>query len=194
MRDRHVRVRGASSFSLPRQERAGARMELSDRRMANLVRRMQNLPGYEFFQYVDEAGKACAIDSADETRTLAKSPARTSPARTFEPGRAPCWQRESFSGAGRSRNERQAKKAIVAAVKAVAGRLGNRPATCRKYYIHPAILEAYADGSLFPTMREGERQESAYSGLGLRTEEYCVMVIIAAHQEKLAKAVRAKAA
>ena len=76
----------------------------------------------------------------------------------------------------------------MAAVKTVAQRLGNRPATCRKYYVHPAILEAYSDGSLFPAMQEGEQQQTAYSGLGLAPEEYTVMVLIAEYQQKLAKA------
>jgi DNA topoisomerase-1 len=81
---------------------------------------------------------------------------------------------------------------VVAAVKRVAQQLGNRPATCRKYYIHPAMLEAYSDGTLFSTMEAGEQQQAAYGGLGLKPEEYCVMVIIAADQERLAGEARAK--
>lgn len=92
------------------------------------------------------------------------------------------------------RNETEGKKLIVNAVKSVAHQLGNRPATCRKYYIHPAILDSYLEGSLFSIMEQGELQESAYAGLGLRAEEYCVMVIIAGHQERLAREARSKAA
>ena len=55
-------------------------------------------------------------------------------------------------------------------------------ATCRKYYIHPAVIDAYSDGSLFPVMHRGEEQHTAYSGLGLRPEEYCVMVLVAEYQ------------
>ncbi len=86
------------------------------------------------------------------------------------------------------------KTAVVNAVKTVAAQLGNRPATCRKYYIHPAILDAYLDGSLFPVLKRGRQQEAAYSGLGLSTEEYAVMVIVAEHQAKLAKLAHRKAA
>jgi hypothetical protein len=43
-------------------------------------------------------------------------------------------------------------------------------------------------------MDQGRRQESAYAGRGLRAEEYCVLVTIAAHQETLARAARVKAA
>jgi DNA topoisomerase-1 len=66
--------------------------------------------------------------------------------------------------------------------------LGKRPATCRKYYVHPAIFDAYANGSLFETMAQGRREHAPYEGLGLRPEEYAVTVIIAKHQERLAKA------
>ena len=92
------------------------------------------------------------------------------------------------------RNERERKSTLVNAVKPVARQLGNRPATCRKYYIHPAVLESYLTGSLLPALEQGKEQEAAYAGLGLKSEEYCMMVIIAAYQEKLARRARAKAA
>jgi DNA topoisomerase-1 len=44
--------------------------------------------------------------------------------------------------------EREAKRAIVEAVKRVAAQLGNRPAICRRYYVHPAVIAAFLDGSL----------------------------------------------
>jgi hypothetical protein len=62
------------------------------------------------------------------------------------------------------------------------------------YYVHPAILDSYLTGSLLPTLKQGERQQAAYAGLGLSPEEYCVMVTVAAHQEKLAREARSKAA
>ena len=95
--------------------------------------------------------------------------------------------------AGPGARERESKKAIVQAVKSVPGHLGNRPAPCRKYYIHPAIPEAYVDGSLSSAMEQGRQQAVDYEGRGLRAEEYCVMVTVAAYQEKLAKASRRKA-
>jgi DNA topoisomerase-1 len=89
---------------------------------------------------------------------------------------------------GRAANQTPARRGIVDAVKRVAKRLGNRPATCRKYYVHPAVIDAYADGSLFPLMKEGEQQHAAYAGLGLRPEEYSTMVIVADYQERQARA------
>jgi DNA topoisomerase-1 len=82
----------------------------------------------------------------------------------------------------------------VEVVKQVAKQLGNRPATCRKYYVHPAVIDAYSDGTLFTKVEQGEKQDSAYSGLGLRPEEYAVMTIVARYQESLARTMRAKTA
>jgi len=79
------------------------------------------------------------------------------------------------------------KRKMVTAVKEVAKQLGNRPATCRKYYIHPAMFDAYAYGSLFTATRQGAEQELAYNGKGLAAEEYAVMVIIAEYLENLTR-------
>ena len=78
------------------------------------------------------------------------------------------------------------KKNIVAAVKAVASRLGNRPATCRKYYVRPAILEAYADGSLMTAL-----QVEADSNW--RREELAVMKLVSAYKAAV-QAVKARKA
>ncbi len=43
-------------------------------------------------------------------------------------------------------NEREATRNIIRAIDAVAERLGNTRTVCRKYYVHPALLEAYLQG------------------------------------------------
>jgi DNA topoisomerase-1 len=49
---------------------------------------------------------------------------------------------------GPAGNERIARKRIVQAIDVVATRLGNTRAVCRKCYVHPLILDAYAEGRL----------------------------------------------
>jgi DNA topoisomerase-1 len=51
-------------------------------------------------------------------------------------------------------SETQAKRNVVEAIKRAASRLGNRPATCRNYYVHPAILESYREGSLVDAIQK----------------------------------------
>ena len=80
------------------------------------------------------------------TSTCARSPARSSRRRTSAPGRARCWRRRRCRSSRRSTPQAQAKQNVVQAIEAVAERLGNTPAVCRKCYVHPAVIEAYLDG------------------------------------------------
>ena len=44
--------------------------------------------------------------------------------------------------------EKEANKVVVDAIKRVASELGNRPAICRKFYVHPAVIDSFVQGSL----------------------------------------------
>jgi DNA topoisomerase-1 len=72
-------------------------------------------------------------------------------------------------------DESAAKHNVVDAIKAVAELLGNRPATCRKYYIHPVVLELYLTGRLMPymTVETGERKPR-----GLTPKERCILNLL----------------
>jgi DNA topoisomerase I len=50
-------------------------------------------------------------------------------------------------------SETQAKRNVVAAIQEVAKRLGNTPAVCRKYYVHPAVLDKYMSGTMAFALR-----------------------------------------
>jgi DNA topoisomerase-1 len=137
--------------------------------------------GDELFEYVDEA-RRCRIDSAEVNAYLREIAGDDFTAKDFRTWAGTVIAAAELHACGKCEGQTAIKKTITTAVKNVARKLGNRPATCRKYYIHPAILDAYADGSLFARMEQGEQQDSAYAGLGVRPEEYCVMVLIADHQ------------
>ena len=71
-----------------------------------------------------------------------------------------------------------AKKNITQAIKQAASQLGNRPATCRKYYVHPAIIDAYLDGSLLPTMEQQKELETEGEAYALRKQERGVLAVL----------------
>jgi DNA topoisomerase-1 len=187
MRNRHVQIEGAKLMFRFRgksgQEHA---IQLTDRKLARIVRVCQDLPGYNLFEYIDESGEPCRIDSADVNRYLREITGQDFTAKDFRTWAGTVLAARELNAAGPAPSETAARKTVVAAIKTVARHLGNRPATCRKYYIHPAIPDAYTDGSLFAVMERGVQQDNAYAGLGLRPEEYACMVIIAENQ--LAKA------
>jgi DNA topoisomerase-1 len=183
MRNRHVHIEGAKLMFRFRgksgQEHA---IQLTDRKLARIVRQCQELPGYDLFEYLNECGEACTIGSGDVNRYLRDISGQDFTAKDFRTWAGTVLAACELNEEGPAATATAEKQAVVAAVKSVARRLGNRPATCRKYYIHPAILDAYHEGTLFDAMKRGEEQNSAYAGLGLRPEEYCCMVIIADRQ------------
>jgi DNA topoisomerase I len=68
-------------------------------------------------------------------------------------------------------SEARAKKNVLQAIEAVAKILGNTPAICRKCYIHPAIFNAYLDGTLLEAVNQRSDEKLADPGHGLRAEE-----------------------
>jgi DNA topoisomerase-1 len=192
LRNRHVQISGATlRFHFQGKSGQKHRVELTDRHLARIVGQCQELPGYELFEYVDESGKTRVIDSADVNEYLRQITGQDFTAKDFRTWAGTVLAARELVAVGPCRGPTDAKKRIVKAVKRVAEKLGNRPAACRKYYVHPAMFEAYADRSLFETMREGAAQERAYYGQGLRAEEYSVMVIIAKSLEKTQPKARA---
>jgi DNA topoisomerase I len=189
MRDRHVRIAGAKLlFRFRGKSGQEHSIAMTDQRLARIVKQCQDLPGYELFQYVNPAGQICRIDSADVNQYIRNMTKQEFTAKDFRTWAGTILAARELHALGPCPSPRAGKRLIVGAIKRVAQRLGNRPATCRKYYIHPAIIDAWSDGSLFPTMEQGVEQHNAYGELGLRPEEYSVMVLVAEYQQKLAKA------
>jgi DNA topoisomerase-1 len=71
---------------------------------------------------------------------------------------------QQLAALGPASTEIDIKRNTVLAVKETARRLGNRPAACRKYYIHPAVFESYADQTLFSAMRNVPAESKTPAG------------------------------
>src|SRR5207248_7156591 len=66
MRDKHVKVRGTRiRFEFRGKSGVDFELDIHNRRLAKIVKRCQELPGQELFQYVDEEGQRRSIDSSD---------------------------------------------------------------------------------------------------------------------------------
>ena len=66
MRSRHVDVDGNTiTFTFQGKSRVHHTIDVNDRRLAKIVKRCLDIPGYELFQYLDRDGEHHTIDSAD---------------------------------------------------------------------------------------------------------------------------------
>lgn len=123
-----------------------------DRRVARVLRQILDLPGQELFRYADEEGELRAIASEDVNAYLRETTGEDFTAKDIRTWHASVAAATELRNLGPSTSASQGKKNITRAVGEVARLLGNRPAASRKYYIHPAILEAYLDGTLLPAL------------------------------------------
>jgi DNA topoisomerase-1 len=146
LQNEHVDVHGATvRFRFRGKSGKEQEVELRDRRVATVIRRCQDLPGEELFQYVDEAGELRAVDSHEVNEYLRNATGQDFTAKEFRTWGgtvlAYCALRDSEAAGSAA----QAKRTVAEAIRQVAARLGNTPAVCRKCYVHPAVLEAYLD-------------------------------------------------
>ena len=153
LRDRHVDLEGQKvRFEFRGKSGVDHQIELRDRRLANVIKQCQDIPGYEVFKYYDEDGERHFVDSGDVNEYLQQITEQDFTAKDFRTWAGTLLGAIELNKLGEFDSERQAQKNVTQAIKNVAKQLGNRPATCRKYYVHPAIIEAYQDGLLIDMM------------------------------------------
>jgi DNA topoisomerase I len=149
LRDRHVAVAGSTvRFHFRGKSGIEHTLALTDRRLARIVARCRDLPGYQLFQYLDDDNRRQDVDSADVNDYLREISGDDFTAKDFRTwaGTVGCLLALCEDVAEESSSAAQQR--LVAAVKATAQQLGNTPAVCRKSYIHPAVIDAYLQGDL----------------------------------------------
>jgi DNA topoisomerase I len=178
LRDEHVDVAGSKiQFQFRGKSGVEHDIKLADKRLAKIVKSCQDIPGQELFQYRDESGHYHAIGSGDVNEYLKAITEQHFTAKDFRTWAGTVLAASELVQIGAYTSETSAKKNIVQAVKTVASHLRNRPATCRKYYIHPAILEAYMDESLHQTMQK-HANASMEDTFALKPEEIAVVAVL----------------
>ena len=185
LRDRHVRIDGARlQFRFKGKSSKEHFIELTDRRLATIVRRCRDLPGYELFQYLDDNSERRAIDSEDVNNYLREITGEDYTAKDFRTWAGTVLAALALREFESFDSRAQARKNLVRAIESVAAKLGNTPAICRKCYIHPVVMESYLDG----TMRDS-LQRRAEKGLedirSLDPEEAAVLALLQQRLQRL---------
>ena len=149
LRDRHAKIDGSSiRFRFRGKSGKQHEVDLRDRRLAAVVRRCQELPGQELFQYVDENGDVRDVTSDDVNDYLREVSGERFTAKDFRTWAGTVLAYRALLALQPVDGERAARKAVVEAMRTTAEHLGNTPAVARGSYVHPAVLDAYLEGSL----------------------------------------------
>jgi DNA topoisomerase-1 len=188
MQDRHVEVkRGTLQFQFKGKSGKHHNIELHDPRLAKIVRRVQELPGQDLFQYVDETGRPQDVKSEDVNNYLRELAGAEFSAKDFRTWAGTVLAALALRQFERFDTKTQAKKNLVAAIESVAERLGNTPTVCRKCYIHPVILESYLDGATVDLIRKKTEDALSHGLPSLSGAEGAVLAFL---QQRLRRNVK----
>ena len=177
LRRKHVQVEGTQlRFSFRGKSGVEHTVAVNDLRLARIVQRCQDLPGQEIFQYLDASGKRKPISSDDVNDYLREVSGRDITAKDFRTWGGTMVAAMELRAMGPATSRRESDRNIVRALDAVAERLGNTRAVCRKYYVHPALLEAYHLGLTAPAPPPEPRSpRRKLSQAALRRDELVVL-------------------
>ncbi len=182
LRHRHVKVAG-NKVTLDFRAKHGIErhVEFNDRRLSGIVKKLEDLPGQELFQFLDHDGGHHTVGSDDVNAYLHEVTGEAITAKDFRTWAATNLAALALRELEVFDSQTKAKKNVLRAIESVAKLLGNTPAICRKCYIHPAIFEGYLDGSLIEGL--ADRAEAVLSDVkhanhGLSAEEIAVTAFL----------------
>jgi DNA topoisomerase I len=160
LRDRHARIEG-TKIRFRFRGKSGQQHEvgLRDRRLATVVKRCQELPGQELFQYVDDDGQLRDVASDDVNTYLREIGGGDFTAKDFRTWAGTVLAYRALRALEPASSATDAKRKVVAAMRETAGRLGNTPAVARNSYVHPAVVEAYMDGRVGGALIEAAEEQ-----------------------------------
>ena len=177
MRMKHVDVKGDTiHFDFKGKSGKFHSVEVEHPQVAKTIKRLEELPGYELFQYVDSEGERHTVTSDEINEYLQKLTGEEITAKDFRTWGGTVYAAKSLYDDGLFHNRKEARKNIAKAIKQVSMHLGNTTAVCRAYYIHPTVIKTYEKKELIPYFAACKNDYT--TGKGLSLNEYSVHRLI----------------
>ncbi len=151
LRNRHVAISpDGVSFDFVGKGGKARRIRLDDPRASRAIGQCHELPGQHLLKYLADDGATEPLSSTDVNQALAAITGEPFTAKTFRTWGGSSDAFERLDAVDPVAGDTGRLRALNAALRETAGILGNTVAVCRKYYVHPAIPEAYLAGDLPP--------------------------------------------
>lgn len=149
LKNKHVAISGEKiTFSFRGKKGVYQNITLKSRKLARIVQQCREIPGKELFQYLDENGAKHGIDSGMVNDYIKEICGNEFTAKDFRTWTGTVCALEALIKSGCCENAADTNRAIIEALDVAANRLGNTRTVCRKYYVHPVILECYSNNTL----------------------------------------------
>jgi DNA topoisomerase-1 len=186
LNNRHVAIAGAElKFAFKGKSGKEWRLKIRDRRVARIVKAIQDLPGQHLFQYLDENGERREVGSDDVNQYLKQLSGRNDiTAKDFRTWTGTVLAAMALTEFEKFGSQTAAKKNVRAAIEKVSARLGNTPSICRKCYVHPEVLNCYMADELVLEVQHELEHELKTNLSALRPEEAVVLAFLQRRLEK----------
>ena len=179
LRHHHARVKGSRiQFNFRGKSGKQQCVNVDHPTLSRIVRKCQDLPGQDLFQYLDDEGRVHDVTSGDVNSYLAEITGKDFTAKDFRTWTGTVLAALALREFELVDSKTKAKRNMVEAIERVAKRLGNTPAVCKKCYIHPVIFDSYLDGTLVASLRTSAEREMRRSLTRLRPEEAAVVTLL----------------
>jgi len=187
MKDRHVEVKGAKlRFRFRGKSGREHEVDVTDRHIAKIISKLQDLPGQDLFQSVDDDGKVGDITSQDVNEYLREITGEDFSAKDFRTWAGTVLTAIALNAQEKFENQKQGEANIKTAISAVAKILGNTPAICRKCYVHPAVLDTYLEQKTIDGLKRTTEEALEKEDVDLRSSEAAILKFLKSRLTKKA--------
>ncbi|HZX67716.1 MAG TPA: hypothetical protein VFE70_02475, partial [Candidatus Elarobacter sp.] len=201
MREEHVDVKGSRvRFHFRGKSGKVHEVEIRDKRIARIVKRSQDLPGQQLFEYLDDEGTARPIHSEDVNEYLKTISGGDFTAKDFRTWEATVMcSLELAAQQAQDANQSERKKLVTEAIVKVAEHLGNTPAVCKKSYVFPGVVDEFVTNGTLKLIEKAVGKASPHALDRHETAVVRLIERIVARESRplanaLAKSVRAERA
>ena len=185
LRRRHAHIKGAElRFEFRGKSGIQHAVSVTDTHIARIVQRCKELPGEILFKYIDDQGQRQVVEAEQVNDYLRDAASRDVTAKDFRTFAGTMDCADFLREFGPAKSKKEAELNVIKAIDHTARRLGNTRAVCRKYYIHPALIDAYLDGEMLPRNRKRTGMVERVPGGKLRKHEEQVLAFLRARLER----------
>jgi DNA topoisomerase-1 len=179
LKDKHVKINGTKmKFYFKGKKGIYHDISFESRRLASIVKKCQDIPGKELFQYYDDKGERRCIDSGMVNDYIKEISGGDFTAKDFRTWAGTVNALLAFKDMEYPETQTGIKKKIVEALDIVAKQLGNTRTVCKKYYVHPIVISLFESKSLDKYLSELDAIEVDDNKADLSVEEKVLMKIL----------------
>ncbi|SFR39857.1 DNA topoisomerase-1 [Robiginitalea myxolifaciens] len=186
LRTKHVEVyRDKINFEFTGKRGKKHNVTIRNKKLARLVNRCEEIPGWQLFQFFDESGNKHRIDSGMVNEYIKDSCGELFSAKDFRTWGASIIAFDTLAELGLAEDQNTRDKYLLQAIDVAAEALNNTRNVCRKYYVHPVIQNRFLDGSITPFFDKIGSVKREPGSTDLQNNEYALIELLKSYDPQL---------